>query len=91
MLEQANPTRLSAQWIVHTLALDLTQGGLNVHWKDWIQAQADHTQTSEVGKHWNLLIRQLSKLEQSPSADEATLKQLSQTAATIQHFYRHEH
>lgn len=91
MLEQAKPTRLSAQWIAHTLALDLTQGGLNVHWKDWIQAQADHTQTSEVGKHWNLLIHQLSKLEQSPSPDEPTLKQLSQTAATIQHFYRHEH
>jgi len=91
MLEQAQPTRLSGQWIAHTLALDLTQGGLNVPWKDWIQAQADHTQSTEVGKHWKKLIDQLTKLEQSPSSDEATLKQLSQTAATIQHFYRHEH
>ena len=91
MLEQAQPTRLSGQWIAHTLALDLTQGGLNVPWKDWIQAQADHTQSTEVGEHWKKLSDQLAKLEQSPSSDEATLKQLSQTAATIQHFYRHEH
>lgn len=91
MLEQAQPTRLSAQWIAHTLALDLTQGGLNVPWRDWIQAQAEHTQDSEIGGHWKRLIDQLNKLDQSTSSDEATLKHLSQTATTIQHFYRHEH
>ena len=91
MLEQAQPTRLSAEWIAHTLALDLTQGGLNVPWRDWIQAQAEHTQDSEIGGHWKRLIDQLNKLDQSTSSDEATLKHLSQTATTIQHFYRHEH
>lgn len=91
MLAQAQPTRLSAQWVAHTLALDLTQGGLNVPWKDWIQAQAEHTNSSQVSGHWKRLIDQLNKLEQSPSGDEATLRQLCQTAATIQHYYRHEH
>jgi hypothetical protein len=91
MLRHAKPTRLSAQWIVHALALDLTRGGLKIPWKDWIHAQAAQTQSSEVGSHWNELIQELTKLEHSPSADEATLKKLSQTAATILYFYRHEH
>lgn len=91
MLEQAKPTRLSAQWIVHALALDLTGGGLMIPWKDWIEAQAAQAGSSELGAHWKQLIQQLAELEQSTSADELALKKLSQKAATILRYYRHEH
>ena len=91
LLARAKPTRLSAQWIAQTLALDLTRGALKIPWRDWVKLQADQNQKKETGKHWNHFIDQLTKLEQSPSADEGDLIRLGQTAATIKQFYRHEH
>ena len=73
------------------MALDLTRGALKIPWRDWVKLQADQNQKKETSKHWNHFIDQLTKLEQSPSADEGDLIRLGQTAATIKQFYRHEH